>query len=419
MTRFLNLTAQAALVSFLFFASSSIGERKGVYAFNNAGRGFTHRKNLHNALPSSSARFGQEVTASNFILKPEKDLEEEDKDGNILKVPRKKIVRDWSFDGYTATGEMTADFFLPEVGGIKGCAFFMHGFSQYPIAYCNTLQKSANKANVAIIAVETGVTDDIVLRNLVADGKRLAPPYVLQRAISNDTKQLIRMLLDKDDIFKEYGIARKFCKNKIAVMGHSMGGGLSYTVAADFPKDVEHVFTMAPVAGEMPFEPVPAIKKSAVKNSMMLNGEWDLIAGFANRPLSVEKFAEASNNKEAKSCIYVDVNKGLHTGFQDRVVLFGIPLQAGLGLFGLIWNIFGFAEIVIFKVLQIFLAILTLNKKRTGQLAGTQVLMDYFLESMVDCKQISIKCAEDYFNDNMGSEVEKNFEFSYPPSQKE
>lgn len=411
MTRSLDLTAQALVSFFLFFASSSIGERKGVYAFNNAGRGFTHHKNLHNAL-SSSARY--------FILKPEKDLEGEDKDGNIFKIPRKKIKRDWSFDGYTATGEMTVDFFLPEVGEIKGCAFFMHGFSQYPIAYCNTLQKSANNANVAIIAVETGVTDDIVLRNLVADGKRLTPPYVLQRAISNDTKQLIRMLLaDEDDIFKEYGIARKFCKNKIAVMGHSMGGGLSYAVAADFHQDVEYVFTMAPVGGETPFEPVPAIEKSVVKNSMMLNGEWDLIAGFANRPLSVEKFAEASNNKEAKSCIYVDVNKGLHTGFQDRVVLFGIPLQAGLGLFGLIWNIFGFAEIVIFNVLQIFLAILALNKKRTGQLAGTQVLMDYFLESMVDCKPISIERAEDYFNDKMGPEVEKNFELSYPLSQKE
>lgn len=112
------------------------------------------------------------------------------------------------------------------------------------------------------------------------------------------------------------------------------------------------------------------------------------------------------------------MKQGLHTGFQDRVVLFSIPLSEGSRIASLIVNILGFADVIIFQLLQTFLSILSFNKKRTGQLAGTRILMDYFLGSMAECKEVTLDGAEKYLDDHLKDSFENNFVFSYPEEKK-
>jgi hypothetical protein len=62
----------------------------------------------------------------------------------------RNFERDWTFsedngDIYEAKGKMKAKIFLPEEGKVKGCVFFMHGFSQFTLAYRDTLFRSKTK----------------------------------------------------------------------------------------------------------------------------------------------------------------------------------------------------------------------------------------------------------------------------------
>lgn len=341
------------------------------------------------------------------------DLEKKDENGTLLRTPRKKIERDWTFDGYESFGEMTVDFFLPEDGEVKGCAFFMHGFSQYPEAYCSTLKKAADKANVAILAVETGLASNFVLKEALKN--RSDAQLVLQRAVSQDTNQCIKMVLDGNDIFQEYGITKKNVQNRIGVMGHSMGGGLSFPVAAgDYCKQIDYIFTMAPAYGVEEFDPIiKGVNIYTAPNSILLAGSWDLIASAKK----VKNISGASNKNLKNSSIFVDVRQGTHTGFQDRVTLFSIPLLPGLEATSIFLNLLGIVDSVIFSVFdffQLFLVGLRLNKKRTGQLAGTRILLDYFLESMVNRKSLNLEDAEKYLDDNLEDKFENNFDFSFP-----
>ena len=340
------------------------------------------------------------------------DLENKDDDGMLLRTPRKNIERKWSFEGYESSGEMTVDFFLPEDGMVKGCAFFMHGFSQYPEAYCTTLKRAADKANVAILAVETGITSGFVLKEALKN--RSDAQLVLQRAVSQDTNQCIKMVLEGNDVFKEYGITKKNVAKRVGVMGHSMGGGLCFPVVAeDLQKDIDYVFTMAPAYGVDTFNPITkGVEKRYAPNSLLLAGSWDIIAPAKK----INDISAASNEKLATS-IFVDVRGGLHTGFQDRVTLFSIPLLPGLEGTSLILNLLGIVDSFIFTafdIVQAFLVILRVNKRRTGQLAGTRVLMDYFLESMVNEKKLDLEDVENYLNDHLDDRYENNFEFSVP-----
>lgn len=336
------------------------------------------------------------------------DLESKDDDGRLLRTPRKTIERNWSFEGYESSGEMTVDFFLPEDGVVKGCAFFMHGFSQYPEAYCTTLKRAADKANVAILAVETGISSGFVLREALKN--RSEAQFVLQRAVSQDTNQCIKMVLEGNDVFKEYGITMKNVAKRVGLMGHSMGGGLCFPVAAG---DIDYVFTMAPAYGVDSFNPIAkGVGKYNVPNSLLLAGSWDIIAP-ANK---IKKISEVSNEKFTSS-IFVDVRGGLHTGFQDRVTVFSIPLLPGLEGTSLVLNLLGIVDSFIFTavdVVQAFLVLLRVNKRRTGQLAGTRVLMDYFLESMVNEEKLDFEDAKKYLDDHLDDRYENNFELSIP-----
>lgn len=347
--------------------------------------------------------FGIAKTA--YKVKQGVDRIGKDSEGNVIRVPVKDIQRDWSFEDYEAEGEFSADVFVPADGKIKGCAFFMHGFSQYPVAYYETLMESVEASGVAIIAVETGLTSKGVLgESMKAKLKRVSPQFVLQRAVSEDTKQCIRMLKEGSDAFADLGITKNAVGNKIAVMGHSMGGGLSFPVAADC--GVDYTFTMAPAFGEEKFDPITeGIDQRTPKESMLLAGGWDLIA----RATKVEEISVEANKAKPNSSILVNIKRGLHTGFEDEVVLFSVPLDSIFKAAGLRGLIFGFFDKALFSALKF----LKFARKQTGQIAGSTILMSYFLTAMASGKNLTPEAAEQYLDENIAERFEEKFDITY------
>mmetsp|Transcript_28474 Transcript_28474/g.59653 ORF Transcript_28474/g.59653 Transcript_28474/m.59653 type:complete len:429 (-) Transcript_28474:52-1338(-) len=333
-----------------------------------------------------------------------------DKDGNTVRIPVKNIERDWSFDDYEATGEFSTNLFLPKDRKVKGCAFFMHGFSQYPIAYRQTLIDACDSASVAIIAVDTGLTSEGVLNESMKSKLKRgsdSPQFILQRAVSEDTKQCIRMVMEGNDLFAEYGVKKSTVGNKIAVMGHSMGGGLSFPVAADC--DIDYVFTMAPAFGEELFDPInEGVEKRTPKYSMLLAGGWDLIAPAKK----VEEISATANSKEQNSSIFVNIARGLHTGFEDSVVIFDVPINSITKITGYATKIFGLADVAFMKLLDL----IAFGRTKTGQLDGSSALMSYFLCAMVAGKGITTEDAEKYLDDEIADIFEKKFDFKYGSS---
>mmetsp|Transcript_22892 Transcript_22892/g.63562 ORF Transcript_22892/g.63562 Transcript_22892/m.63562 type:complete len:397 (+) Transcript_22892:83-1273(+) len=388
----------ARALSFLCIASAMTNAAAFVSPANPAASTMTRDPSL-NLLNI----FGAAKTA--VKVKKMADFIGKDKDGNVIRVPVKNVERNWNFDGYEAQGEFSADLFIPEDGKIKGCAFFMHGFSQYPVAYYTMLKEACETAGVAVIAVETGLTSDTVLKeSMKARFDKVSPQLVLQRAVSEDTKQLIEMVRSGDQAFAEYGVTKSAVGNRIAVMGHSMGGGLSFPVAADC--DIDYVFTMAPAFGEEAFDPIiEGVEKRTPKESMLLSGGWDLIAPAKK----VKKISEAANSKKKDSSVLVNIKRGLHTGFEDELTLFSVPISSLLKGAGLAGSIFGIADVAFLKVLQVLGEL----RKRTGQIDGSSILMSYFLSEMVAGKNITPEKAEQYLDDNIKDRFEEKFEFTY------
>lgn len=340
-----------------------------------------------------------------YTVKSLADKVGKDKDGNVVRVPVKNIEREWSVGDFTSEGDFNVNLFVPEDGKVKGCAFFMHGFSQYPVAYRQTLADACEASGVAIIAVETGVTDKFVRKD--ADGKTGLQAN-LQRAVSEDTKQCIKMVLEGNDAFAEYGVTKRAVGNKIAVMGHSMGGGLSFPVSAD--SNVDYVFTMAPAFGEPEFNPiVEGVDKRTPKNSMLLAGGWDLVAPAKK----VESISAAANSIKHDSSVYVDIARGLHTGFEDKLVLFSVPITSILKGAGLAGKILGFFDAGFFNIVQTIGKVISFGRTKTGQIDGSGALMEYFLCAMVAGKSLTTEAAEKYLDDNIADKFENKFVFSY------
>jgi hypothetical protein len=278
-------------------------------------------------------------------------------DGDILKV--NEIDRE---DG----SDFKVNIILPsEAKETKGAAFFMHGFSQYPKAYRKTLTKIADESQIVIIAVETGVISSEVLKEVRKREEN--PQYILQKAVATDTMQCIQMVQDRQELFAEY-----IPKNvPLGLIGHSMGGGLCFYVASKFPSIIDYVFCMAPAPGETEFDPCAAIKEHTPGNSMLLAGKWDLIA----KDKTVKELSSLCNSEKPRSSIYVDIDRGLHTGFEDDLVIFNVDLSALLGMVGQI-------ESVVVKIFSFF-------RTRTGQLEITRTLLSYFCSQMVKGESIT------------------------------
>jgi hypothetical protein len=286
-------------------------------------------------------------------------------DGGDIRIKVNKIARE---DG----SDFKVNIILPsEDKKAKGVAFFMHGFSQYPKAYCKTLKKIADESQIVIIAVETGVVSSAVLKEVLKFQNN--PQFILQQAVATDTMQCIQMVQNRQEPFAEC-IPNK--KVPLGLIGHSMGGGLCFYVASKFPS-INYVFCMAPAPGETKFAPHTAIQEHAPRNSMLLAGKWDLIA----KAEVVKDLSALCNSKKSRSSIYVDIDRGLHTGFEDDLVIFNIDLAA-LG------SVFGIFESVIVKAFFFF-------RTRTGQIEITRTLLSYFCSQMVEGQRITIEQAID------------------------
>jgi pimeloyl-ACP methyl ester carboxylesterase len=102
----------------------------------------------------------------------------------------------------------------------------------------------------------------------------------------------------------------------LGLIGHSMGGGLCLHVASNFPSIIDYVFCMAPA---------PAwLQHLTAGNYMRLAGKWDLIA----RDETMKKVSALCNSEQLRSFIYVDIDRGLYTGFQDDLVMSNLDLSA-------------------------------------------------------------------------------------------
>jgi hypothetical protein len=177
------------------------------------------------------------------------------------------------------------------------------------------------------------------------------------------------MVQDGQEPFAEY-----IPKNvPLGLIGHSMGGGLCFHVASKFPSIIDYVFCMAPAPGEKAFGPHAAIKEYTPGNSMLLAGKWDLIA----KDEVVKELSALCNSEKSGSSIYVDIDRGLHTGFQDDLVIFNLDLSDILGVIGLV-------DTVILKILSFI-------RTNTGQLEITRTLLSYFCSQMVEGKKITIE----------------------------
>jgi hypothetical protein len=316
-------------------------------------------------------------------------LTKDNKSGGVKSIQIKNIERDWTWkeegaEDYVAEGDFKIDAFIPE-GKVKGCVFFMHGFSQYPVAYKETLEAVAESANVAVLACRTGLTSGIVLSDVKSKPlsfitDRTWPQFALQRALSQDTVQCIKMVLENDPTFKEYGITKNL---PLGLAGHSMGGGLCFTVAEQCPQ-VKHLFAMAPAEGVDAFKPLPAIesKDFNVKNSMLLAGTWDLIA----KADKIAAMSKASNEKRSDSSILVDIKRGIHTGFEDELVIFQLNILKVVGIVGYFLAIVG--------VIESYLKKIDFFRTKTGQLDGSRGLMKYFFDQMANGGKVTIDGTE-------------------------
>jgi hypothetical protein len=348
-----------------------------LFASDDYATAFTPYSNV----PSFASRTSPEASSSALGLLGNKQLVQVKK--QKAKLVKSKKLKDMVFDGgdirlkvIKIAREDGSDFkvniILPsEDKKAKGVAFFMHGFSQYPKAYCKTLKKIADESQIVIIAVETGVISSAVLKEVLQFQNN--PQFILQKAVATDTMQCIEMVQDHQEPFAEY-IPNK--KVPLGLIGHSMGGGLCFYVASKFPS-INYVFCMAPAPGEPAFAPDAAIEEHAPRNSMLLAGKWDLIA----KGKIVAEISALCNSKKSRSSIYVDIDRGLHTGFEDDLVIFNIDLAA-LG------SVFGIFEHILVQALFFF-------RTRTGQIEITRTLLSFFCSQMVKGERVTIEQAID------------------------
>lgn len=279
-------------------------------------------------------------------------------------------------------GDFGTEVLLPVLRddeSVRGVVFFMHGFSQYPKAYRKSLEVIADEAKVAVIGVETGTLSSEVVKDIVKGKGKDSAQYVLQKSVSEDTEQCIKMVKENDEIFTSLGVPDGG-DLPMGLVGHSMGGGLCFYVAEKF--NIDHVFVMAPVAGEEEFKPESAIKIRAPKQSMFLAGNWDIIA----KPRLIKKMSDQCKSKNVNdsdsASLYVEINRGIHTGFEDKLVLFNIDLIKATSL---VFKILGVAELAV----SLAGAIFSFFRTKTGQIEITRSLLSYFMVTMVDGGGIS------------------------------
>mmetsp|Transcript_8200 Transcript_8200/g.12060 ORF Transcript_8200/g.12060 Transcript_8200/m.12060 type:complete len:143 (-) Transcript_8200:84-512(-) len=138
---------------------------------------------------------------------------------------------------------------------------------------------------------------------------------------------------------------------------------------------------------------------------MLLAGGWDLIAPAKK----VKEISKVANSNMKDSSVLVTIARGLHTGFEDQITLFSLPISSVLKGADLAKVFFGFADITLFKIL----GLLGTLRTKTGQIDGSSILMSYFLSQMTAGQNITPKKAEQYLDDNITDRFEDKFVFTY------
>lgn len=278
---------------------------------------------------------------------------------------------------------MYVDWVLPEdASDIRGVIFFLHGFSQEPKAYRPTLEHVSNQLKVAIFAPEVDLDSPQVLEDVA--GKVGDSQFCLQRALAFDAIQCIDMTIQRQPPFSNFLPSSSL---PIGVAGHSMGGGLSWFVASRFPKTISYVAALAPFPGVPAFAPTNAI---APRHSMHVAGSWDFLA----KPSQVHNLTATANSVYANSSVYVEIARGLHTGFEDDLVLFNVPITS------LTWTFWYFQ---IFGLVDLFLLNVVIEPLLTSkvQINLARALLEYTFDAMLNEKAID---ADDLWASLLSSE---------------
>lgn len=268
--------------------------------------------------------------------------------------------------------DMEVSLILPKNNAVKGTVFFMHGFSQYPEAYRRSLKTMVEDLKVAVVAVETGLTSPQVLQDIFHNPEGLKAilkaNYFLQRAVAMDTTQCVEMAKNGEYPFEEL-------KGKpMGLYGHSMGGGLTFYVSSQ--TEIDYVGGLAPEPGVKDFRPEAGLKIRPPANSIMVAGSWDLIA----RPSKVTEVFKMAKETNVTKSLYTEIARGLHTGFEDRLVLFSKPLFE----YGLFFVYFQFLSLIELGLLTFLRRVISEDQLYLGR-----SMMTYLFDSMLKGNQIS------------------------------
>ena len=227
-------------------------------------------------------------------------------------------------------GRYIVDLALPaQKASPKGIVCFLHGFSQYPLAYWDTLHELATDLGVLIGAPETGIFSLRVLRRWLSGEFGRSPDALqesLQRTLAEDALQMLDLMRQRAPPFDDLELSEDLPR---AMMGHSMGGGLCFYVGRH--ARIPALAAMAPfpqLQGDL--DPSKNIASDPPSEAVLLAGGWDFIA----RGSPTEKPGEAIKQL-ARMCgsnaLYSEIPRGLHTGFEDELVIGDWPLIDGAG----------------------------------------------------------------------------------------
>jgi hypothetical protein len=110
---------------------------------------------------------------------------------------------------------------------------------------------------------------------------------------------------------------------------------------------------------------------------MLAAGSWDFIA----KPPKVQNLTTIANSVYPKSSVYVEIARGLHTGFEDDLVLFNVPITS------LTWTFWYFQ---IFGLIDLFLLNVIIEPLLTSkvQINLTRALLEYTFQSMLEEKAL-------------------------------
>lgn len=117
----------------------------------------------------------------------------------------------------------------------------------------------------------------------------------------------------------------------------------------------------------------------------------------------MKKLQKNLTKKKKDTSIFVDISRGLHTGFEDKLVITSIPLSRILGQF---LDLPALSEFIAFSILNFI-------RTNTGQLEGSEELMKFFFTQMVKGGDVTPQDADQYLKKNLKSSWYENFKIKY------